>query len=289
MRQRLHFVVIGAQKSASTTLHRALRAHPSVYSPREEVPVFEVPNYSRSAVDSLDSRLSKSPRTSTIGIKRPTYLCLPEVPSNLAAEAPEARLLAILRNPVQRAVSAYYHYVRFGHLPPEDHETGLRMLLSGGYSNQRGAEVLTFGLYGAGVQRWLAHYSLRHLKLFRQEDFIQTYNDSMAEAYDFLDLEATSPPPLAKSMEGAYHPARLRLWRTLHPLLFRPAPEERIEERSWILSRSFGFIDSRLLSRLLPGVRPRLSQTLRDDLRQYYALDQQLLTSLTGMDTASWQ
>ena len=91
-----------------------------------------------------------------IGVKRPDYLARSEVPPRLRILSPECRIVVVLREPVERAVSAYYHYVRYGLVPDLPLSLGLKLIRldSLGEFYPRSSEVLTYGEYGRHLARW---------------------------------------------------------------------------------------------------------------------------------------
>ena len=116
------FVVIGAQKAGTSSLYAQLAAHPSVLPAiRKELHFFDrapqpLVRYRawfprRTALARLDARTGRG----ITGEATPFYLCHPAVPDRLHAAAPDARLIAVLRDPVGRAISGYHHAVRNGH------------------------------------------------------------------------------------------------------------------------------------------------------------------------------
>lgn len=129
------FVIIGAGKSATTWLHMALRKHPEVFLPESETPFFEDPYYCESDLTRLFSELRNAQANATVGIKRPNYLCTPGCAVRLARHMPGALLIAMLRNPVERAVSQYFHLVRSGRLPVEDPDTVFSRYLGGQFES----------------------------------------------------------------------------------------------------------------------------------------------------------
>ena len=120
-----NFVIIGAQKSASTFLQVCLSEHPDVFMPPGETPFFESPDYENSDISRLES-LFNNRSESKLGIKRPSYIGKPEVPKRIEYHLPDAKLIAVLRNPIDRAVSAYFHYINNGFIPCINLEKGAR-------------------------------------------------------------------------------------------------------------------------------------------------------------------
>ena len=84
--------------------------HPEIWMPRGETPYFEDPDYHQSTPDEF---LSQFPHESgkLIGIKRPNYIGKPEAPERIETDLPDARLIAVLRDPADRAISAYFHQI----------------------------------------------------------------------------------------------------------------------------------------------------------------------------------
>jgi hypothetical protein len=124
-----NFVIIGAQKSASTFLQVCLSDHPNVFLPNGETPFFESPDYEQSNVSDLE-RIFEKRSEKRIGIKRPNYIGKPEVPKRIEFHLPHAKLIAVLRNPIDRAISAYYHNINYGFIPPINVENGIRKIIT---------------------------------------------------------------------------------------------------------------------------------------------------------------
>lgn len=102
-----NFLIIGAQKSATTFLLRCLREHPDVFVPSGEIPFFEDPDYSQGDIESFARLFARGCHKKAVGLKRPNYLHKPECPERIHRHIPSARLIVILRDPIERAISAY--------------------------------------------------------------------------------------------------------------------------------------------------------------------------------------
>jgi hypothetical protein len=109
------FLIIGAQKSGTTSLAGALRKHPDIFIPLVKeahhfgvVPDDEVggPAYAEFFRGWEGEQL--------VGEATPEYLYLPRAPRQIYGHLPDVRCIAVLRNPVDRAYSAYWHAVRWG-------------------------------------------------------------------------------------------------------------------------------------------------------------------------------
>jgi len=115
------FVVLGAQKSGTTTLYTQLTRHPAVMPAlRKEVHYFDAaPRPIEWYRAFFPRRRAMEARAATVGHAvtgeaTPFYLVHPGAPTRLRAAVPHARLVVVLRDPVERAVSGYHHAVRMG-------------------------------------------------------------------------------------------------------------------------------------------------------------------------------
>jgi Sulfotransferase domain len=120
------FLIIGAQKAGTTALYAYLRWHPAVLGPSwKEVSFFDR-HYSRGEAwyrgqfpNALRLQLveRRSGARPIVGEASPSYLFHPLAPERVAALLPGARLVALVRNPVERAFSHYQHEVALGREP----------------------------------------------------------------------------------------------------------------------------------------------------------------------------
>ena len=293
------FVVIGAQKSASTFLQDQMAQHPDVEIAPGEVRAFEDPFYGQGAVESLPT-LFTGPPTLIRGIKRPDLLGRPEAAERLHRHLPDARLFAVIREPIARAVSAYYHYVRHGFVPLLPIDDAFRALLDRRLEPEypRSAEILEYGLYGKHLQRYLTRYRPDQLLVFEQRSLTGNPGTSLRQAFEFLGVDPGFVPTTTAhvSNKGVYAPFRLRLLRTKNRRMYRYTPEldRRYPRRptpwGWLWNAAVVGVDRTVLSRLDEGRPPELSAEVRQQLREFYQADRPALeAALAGMPaTAAW-
>jgi len=154
-----NFVIIGAQKFASTFLQICLNDHPDIYLPHGETSFFESPDYEESEIRKFE-RIFNKRSEKCLGIKRPNYIGKPEVPKRIASHLPNAKLIAVQRNPIDRAISAYYHNINYGFVLPIDVEIGMRKLISDASFAEiykRSSKIIEFGYYYKYLSKY-KHY-----------------------------------------------------------------------------------------------------------------------------------
>ena len=112
------FYLIGAQKSGTTSLFSHLIRHPCILEPLGKEIHYFYENYCRDRhwYESWFPSTSQKPPDSNgnciTGDGSTGYLFEPHTPARIRAYTPDAKFIAILRNPIERAYSAYQHEVR---------------------------------------------------------------------------------------------------------------------------------------------------------------------------------
>lgn len=295
------FVVIGAHKSGSTALARQLSAHPHVYLPRAETRYFRDPWFQ------LDDEavLSRAVATTRAGVERrgikcASYLADPECARRIKETLGSVQLIAILREPVDRAVSAYFWAMRFGFVPLAPVATGLSRLLDG-YKHPefpRASEyVLEYGLYGKHLRHYLTLFPKTKLQVILDEDLRTSREATLRRVFKFLGV--TADLPLKRSTrpvnEGIYSPLRLKLQQRRHKYILRQLPgypgRYMHEPRGlWprIADRSLALTDKVIFATFCDNTKPTLDPALRKRLARYYRTDVLALQETIGCDLSSW-
>jgi hypothetical protein len=118
------FVIIGAQKSATRWLRKNLGEHPDIFTPRSEVHFWNREDrVTKLGLDWYRDQFNGWNGEPIVGEATPGYMIWRHQPERVAARmkelCPDARLIALLRNPIDRANSAMMHHIRRGRLPAE--------------------------------------------------------------------------------------------------------------------------------------------------------------------------
>lgn len=190
-------LIIGAMKSGTTSLNAWLRQHPQVLFPcRKELHYFDQ-NSNRSvgwyrSHFPLLRQLQKPAGGFCTLEATPAYLYRPEVPQRMHALLPEARLIAILRNPVQRAISHYDHRHR--------HKRELRSLEEAltaphgvdGLGNKVPDNLYKHrGHYAEQIARVLSCYPREQLLVLRSEDLFADPDAAYRRVLEFLQIDSS--------------------------------------------------------------------------------------------------
>jgi hypothetical protein len=177
-------MIIGAMKCGTSSLHDYLTQHPGVIAPlRKEVHYFDS-NYARGE----GWYRANFGRVGEPGLNldsSPYYLFHPGVPQRARALVPRARLIVLLRDPVRRAYSHYWHQRDAGRetlsfedaIAAEPDRLGdAEVRLALGEIQRSNAHqhfsYLARGRYAEQLQRWLVHYPREQLLVLRFEDLV---------------------------------------------------------------------------------------------------------------------
>ena len=292
-----NFVIIGAQKSASTFMHMCLAEHPQVYMPMDEIPYFESPDFKEQPISSLE-KLFSGHEQKMLGIKRPSYIGKPEVPGNITQSIPNAKLIAVLRNPIDRAISSYYHNVNNNFVPARSVEKGMKLLLDGAYENKykRAHEIIEFGLYYKYLKDYKLFFERNQILILLHEDIIEDKLGALKKAYDFLGIDNKYIPSSLnqKPQKVLYSIPRLYLLSMRNRFCYTYnhdrtrlfAKKRNLMDR--ICTNSISLLDRLVLSRIFKDIKPRLSQGLKVHLSEIYKSDIESCQSLIGRDLSHW-
>ncbi len=221
-------LIIGAQRSGTTSLFNYLAQHPDVLPPVvKEVHYFDL-HYAR-GIQWYRGRFPFRHRlrrgTLTIDAS-PYYLPHPLAPERAARLLPQAKLVALLRNPVDRALSHYQHEVRGGRETlsfPEaiDREPERlrgeeeRVRAEPGYYsyNHHRYSYARRGVYLDQLQRWAQYFPRSQMLVLQSEWLFQDPAAASSAVYDFLGLRPHRLGQYKPFLQGKYErdmPVELR-------------------------------------------------------------------------------
>lgn len=187
-------LIIGAPKCATTSLYAYLCQHDRfARARRKEIHYFDE-NFARGP-DWYRRQFPAASSPQITGEASTAYLFAPRAAARAAALVPHAKILAVLRDPVRRVISHYWHNVR-RRQARGGFEAYFREALS---DNQARAMSqarafyrypVQWGYYKEQIARWLDHYPRAAFHFIRFEDFVADPNGHMDRVFEFLGLPA---------------------------------------------------------------------------------------------------
>ena len=221
------FLIIGGQKCGTTSLYNHLVEHPGVLpASRKEVHYFSDRSFGKgrlwyrahfpTALYRYYARRVRR-REFVTGEATPYYIFHPLSPKRARETVPRARLIALLRNPVDRAYSQYNHELRRGAetLPFEgaiEREEGRlrgereKMLRDEGYHSFSYLyhSYLARGVYVDQLMAWRKFFPEEQLLVLKSEDLFADPAAVVERSLDFLGVPAGEPKDYGRLNEGRY-------------------------------------------------------------------------------------
>ncbi len=310
-----NFFLVGAMKAGTTAVAAGLGQHPDVYACPIKEPNFFCKDFydsgrfsSEAAVlpigCSLEAYLSKEPLPPShigfvsrredyetlfrgwsgqkaVGEFSVSYLLSRAAASEIAKSAPHARIIIILRAPLERAISEFKMETAAGSAPGTfaDALRQERREISSRAVPRKGTYV-TAGLYADQVKRYLDHFGPDQVFILRHEDLRTDFSTSLQRAFRFLDVDdsISLAPITANAAIAPRSPILNRFLQKsgLKAKIRRYAPRPVIEmgKRVYYGKRSEDF-DAQIAP-----FRGWLADTFNADLER--------LRALTGLDVDAW-
>jgi len=177
------FYVIGAMKSGTTSLHRAVAEHPSVFmsTPKELHYFVEDRNWSR-GVEWYAEQFAGANGATAVGEASVTYTQMPfrtGVPERMSALTPDARIVYLVRHPIERMLSHYRFNLGVGR------ETRPMMAAFERRSNYR-----AFSQYATQLRCYLDHFPREQLLVLAAERFFSDPESTVRRIWAHIGVES---------------------------------------------------------------------------------------------------
>ena len=298
------FLVIGAPKAGSTALHTALDLHPQLFLANPKEPKFFLtdgrrpsrrdhrgPGDAHSAREwvwrreSYEQLFDSAPDGALTGESTPFYLWDTDAHARMHAAVPDAKLIAILRDPIVRAYSNWCHLWCDGLEPESDFLAALERetaRAAAGYAPFW--RYLGLGRYGEQLASLLRYFPREQVHVLRYRDLVDAPAETLDDICRFLGVET-----------GLVHhvpDSNVSTWvaDTALNAALRRAVRGGAAVGSLIPPRFWRAAQRPLLTALHRGQahRPRLHPDVRRQLVPRIREDVQLLESLLGRDFQAW-
>jgi hypothetical protein len=262
--------------------------------PRQEVRDFEDPEYHMFGLERIKSYFEHGAQP-VRGIKRPDYLARPEVPARLKADLGDVKLIALLRDPVKRFISAYYYYIKMGFIAVEDINIALNRVRQGGeLRGVRSSELFEYGKYGEQLERYLSIHERENMLVIIQERLFLSPQEVFSAIFRFIGISDSGGVNVGRRWNaGVYSLVRLRLIRKRNIFLYRYNKSNKIEERSSralrLVAALITALDKFILFRIFGNRPPVVTDENLKFLKSIYREDRERIVSLyPDLDLSNW-
>ena len=270
------FVVIGAAKTGTTSLYHYLGQHPEIFMcSLKEVNYFAYEGevgeqFPVTSWELYCALFDASAGARVVGESSPACLGCPAAAERIRARLPAAKLVASLRDPVERAFSGYSMRVRQGHerRPVEEAFGAGEVHVLGGFYYER-------------LRRYFERFDREQIRVVLFEDLVSDARGACRELFGFLGVD----PGFAPDTSVEHNPGGLPRWRRIHDWLDHSEPSRGLRRlappalRRWV----------RRLRDATLGPPPPVPPELRQWLVGLYREDTEKLEGLLGRDLSRWK
>lgn len=203
-------LLIGAAKCGTTSLARIMAGHPEVFLPEEkEIRYFSREEYFRQGVDFFDKKYRAASDGQVLCDASPQYLfyhekVVPRIIELYGEQAADLRFIVMLRNPADRAYSAYWQGLRFG-VESRSFEEAIAAENEAAYKTQYTENGQTAGAYtiastyASQLKPWFAQFKREQFLVLLFEGFKADSEAAVAQALAFAGC--TSQADLSENMK----------------------------------------------------------------------------------------
>jgi hypothetical protein len=268
-RERLpNFVIIGAFRSGTTSLARNVGSHPQAFMAAQKEVRFFTDHYEL-GLDWYKRQFAGASNEPAVGEASPVYMYSGKAMARMAAAIPEARLVAILRNPIDRAYSHYWMMRSRGQEPlefPDAIADELNRIIAGNGP----PAYLAYGRYLRHLRVVCEHFPRENLHVIVFERFRDDPVEHYRSLCRFLGVDDSFVPPNLEQPVNNFVRVRSTGLRVVSRRLFPPI--RRVLDRVNVRPAKYPPLDQ--------GVREALARELDQDNRD--------LASWLGLEHPLW-
>ena len=223
------FIIIGVQKGGTTSLYNYLIQHPQIApAAQKEIHYFDL-NFHQTP----DWYYSQFPQPESgefqlTGEASPYYIFHPRVPERIHNFSPKVKIIALLRNPVERAISHYHYYIKIGYeslslesaiaCEPDRLKGEIEKLLTSpnyySYEHQHHT-YLSRGIYADQLPAWMQLFPKSQLLILKSEDLYTNPCGTYNSVLEFLDLPPHQLETYEKYNSNQYQPVSETVYEQL--------------------------------------------------------------------------
>ena len=286
--KKVDFFIVGAPKAGTTSLYHYLNEHPDIDMSSQKEPDFfsyrylQKQNlyYGKKRIDTIDKyhSLFKRDNIKLRGEASVSYLFYEDVPQRIIKYNPNAKIIIMLRNPIERAFSHYLMDYRLG-LISENFDAIIKSELKSSYNNLFYQQYILISEYALQVKRYLSAFPKKNIHFIYYEDFKENTNIIVSKVFLFLGIDDGFTPSLQKKY-NIYSQPKIRIIHYLYSFFY--------------LRRVLSIIFPKILINRIrkaffrSDIKPELSESSRRILKRHFESDVKELSKILNKDLVKW-
>ena len=268
----IDFIGLGAQKAGTSWVYACLYEHPEICAPIKEIHFFSRLRFTKGK-EWYEEHFKNCHEGTKKGEFSTSYLYSEETPERIKTLYHNAKLIAILRNPIDRAYSQYRNSIKAGEI---------EKTMSFYEFRDKEESCLKQGLYARQLERYFDYFQRDKILICIYEDIRKDPLAFMYRIYDFLGVDTTFiPSMLHREINTARTPRLVVLDRFMH-LVAETLRKVGFDKVVWLVKKS-GITDA--VRKVNTEEDDAKKETFdRTELVQYFKNDVEKLSTLIGRD-----
>jgi Sulfotransferase domain len=266
-----NFLIVGAMKCGTTTLHGVLGQHPQVFLPSHKELHFFGHRYAK-GVDWYAAQFTPSPWQTAVGEATPIYMFEPVQRLRMVTLLPDIKIVAIVRDPVARAYSHYWYNRARALESALTFEGAVELEQSGQPPKAHDHRKRTYLARGHYIDQLLPleeSYGRDRLHVMLMEDLLGNTEECLRSLLEFLEVDASMAPRLSLPHDNSFGKRRPKGLKRAEP---GPASDA-----------------LRAAYEALPeGRYPSIDEETRSTLGDLFSLSNDRLGQWLGRDLSHW-
>jgi len=286
---KVDFFIVGAPKAGTTSLYHYLDEHPQLEMSLQKEPDYFSDKaiqgqglyYSKNRIDTeekYNGLFNTQKKDVIFGEGSVSYLFYPTVAQDIKVYNPMAKIIIMLRNPIERAFSHYLMDYRLG-LVSDSFEDIINKKSKHKNAHLFYQQYIKVGEYAAQLKRYCDIFDKKSILLIDYEDFKNDVTGTVNSAYSFLNISADFSVDINKKYNTFTMPKNKLIRFVYSFVIIRN-----------ILSFIFpkNIIKAVRLILFTKDKKPKLLEETRNQLKHYFSNDVRLLGNLIGKDYSKW-
>ena len=190
------FIGLGAQKAGTSWIYSCLYEHPQICMPMKEIHFFSRQRNWTKGYDWYESVFGECPVSQTVGEFSTSYLAESSVAERIHQRYPYVKLIASLRNPLNRAYSNYINDIKAG---------TVRQDIAFEEALETHPEYIEQGRYASQLEYYLQHFGREQLLVLVYEDSLSEPLAFIQRIYRFLEVDPGFVPSMLHTKINVSH------------------------------------------------------------------------------------
>ena len=296
VKNKPNFIVIGAMKSATTSLYTYLKQHPEIFMTKIKEPMFFNNYKQNSEYKGLGTKSEKLitledywlmfedvSNEKAIGEASPAYIYNKKAPQLIKENLQNVRIIAILRQPVDRAYSNYLHVVRADKENSNSFEESIEKEKE--RINEKWSPLYHYiekGYYSDQLQRYYDLFPSNKIKVYLFEDVVKKPSETLKDIFKFLKVDENVEIDISKKSNVSGTPTGILGFVLKKMRFYNLMPKFTISD----------YLPSSIVNFIFKSVYKepeKLSAEFRKELtHKYYKEEITKLEKLIGRDLSKW-